>query len=56
MIQVNVILLAYCILGNTLIFVSQFHTVLGQFRVKKPPCITKISLKNVKIVALKIML
>ena len=37
MIQVNVMLVEYCILGNTLIFVSQFYTVLGQFRVKIPP-------------------
>ena len=36
-IQVNVILVEYCILENTLIFVSQFYIVLGQFRVKKPP-------------------
>ena len=37
MVQVNFMPVEYCILGNTLIFVSQLYTVLGQFRVKKPP-------------------
>ena len=37
MIQVNAMLVEYCILENTLIFFTQFYIVLGQFRVKKPP-------------------